>query len=337
MKVPLRQRLMDTGQWEHILTRSKELAAEDNEKAIAREESGAAQALHPEARKLHKIKLARARRASQDIVRVEVGASALGKPAGDKNKSRSRVATATKARKFLKNCLLCGKHGCVTSKCPLRGDPEELQRIEDSLRNQTVPLNLEDKRRLRLVAHLKYVDLSQRSIAYDRKNRASRTPLSRALEDLMCATPGLLTHILIEGGLLPSLAGSACTDPKCNMQRGRCTEARTLGALIVLSNSDSKIIGMRSVYYRCVTCRTKYAITQGSLVFPPVPGAYGVRKRALCYWNYVHGAPMVLTAKQLRLSEDMDSETLFLYDLQLLFVCLFVCLLSVLNEFHNVK
>ena len=108
----------------NILTRSKELAAEDNEKAIAREESGAAQALHPEARTLHKIKLARARRASQDIVQVEVGASALGKPAGDKKKSRSRVATATKARKFLKNCLLCGKHGCVTSKCPLRATPK---------------------------------------------------------------------------------------------------------------------------------------------------------------------------------------------------------------------
>ena len=33
-------------------------------------------------------------------------------------------------------------------------------------------------------------------------------------------------------------------------------------------------------------------------------GAYGCTERTLAYWNLVHGAPLLLTAKQLRISED---------------------------------
>ena len=40
---------------------------------------------------------------------------------------------------------------------------------------------------------------------------------------------------------------------------------------------------------------------------PPSPGGYGVTERTLCYWNLVHGATVVLTAKQLGLSEDTVS------------------------------
>ena len=40
------------------------------------------------------------------------------------------------------------------------------------------------------------------------------------------------------------------------------------------------------------------------MIFPAAPGGYGVTERTVCYWNLVHGASKILTAKQLNLSED---------------------------------
>ena len=48
-----------------------------------------------------------------------VAAPAVPARAPFKNRA-TRGVVASKARKFTKNCLLCGEHGCVTSKCPLR-------------------------------------------------------------------------------------------------------------------------------------------------------------------------------------------------------------------------
>ena len=93
-------------------------------------------------------------------------------------------------------------------------------------------------------------------------------------------------------------------NPKCKESIGKSwCDSMTLGALRIASKAY-KTITKRSVFYRCVTCRMKYAINRGSLVFPPVAGGYGVTERILAYWNLVHGASATFTGKQLNLSED---------------------------------
>ena len=92
---------------------------------------------------------------------------------------------------------------------------------------------------------------------------------------------------------------------KCNKHESYGTlNAHTLGMLRCSNRAIHGSVTIRSVFYRCVTCRMRYAINRGSLAFPCVPGGYGVRERCLCYWNLIHGASPILTVKQLELSED---------------------------------
>ena len=51
--------------------------------------------------------------------------------------------------------------------------------------------------------------------------------------------------------------------------------------------------------------QVRYSVNRGSLTFPPEQGGYGVKERTLCYWNHVHGAPLLLTHRQTKLSEDV--------------------------------
>ena len=93
-------------------------------------------------------------------------------------------------------------------------------------------LTAEEKRKLRFVAYLKYVNVSHRSAAYDSRKRAIRTFLERA-------SPGKLAKMLLADGALVALTGA------------RCTAAwRTR----VASKKQHTSITKDSVFYRCLTC-----------------------------------------------------------------------------------
>ena len=110
--------------------------------------------LHPEARKLHAINLAVAQR---EVLEVGVAEAALQlvEPPHRRPTKRRRALTHSKAAKFLKSCLLCGRHGCCASKCDMRKGMAALQCEEDRLKAKD-GLTAEEKRKLRLqIPHLK--------------------------------------------------------------------------------------------------------------------------------------------------------------------------------------
>jgi hypothetical protein len=117
----MRHHLELAGAWEQTLQRARELAVADAHKTIAVEETGQAQGMHEEVRGLHLINLQKGREVLTEGGGAIVAVGAPGAQAKAKAKSRStRALVASRAKKNIKQCLLCGKHGCVASKCPLR-------------------------------------------------------------------------------------------------------------------------------------------------------------------------------------------------------------------------
>ena len=216
----------------------------------------------------------------------------------------SRAQTASKARRFLKNCMICGRYGCIVSKCPLRNDLEILS--EEAARlSRKQALDPAEKRRRQLIARLKYTNVSQRTKDFDAGVRKFRAVTERSFTELACAPPGGLGKMLVQYGALANLQGLACVNPRCLELNGYGFEnAHTLGQMCSICGVEERVVGTRSVWHRCVTSRMRYAINRGSKAFPPMTGGYGIRERSMCYWNMVHGASVFLTAKQTKLSED---------------------------------
>ena len=299
---PIKEELIKQGLWEKVLADGRDIAAARRAKTVEQQETGEAQKLHPNVHALHRINLQRALEEKDEApLQPIVAASVVAAPTVSR---RSRKFVRSRAEKHVKQCLLCGKHGCVTSKCPLRTDMERLLQEEQRLKELAV-LDPTERRRRKLIAHLKYVNLSQRSKAYENRKRASRTAISRSFSELDRATPGGLAVMIIEDGPLQSLTGAPCVSSQCHKYPDLgFLNARTLGVLRMSSRQQYSCVSIKSVFYRCITCSAKYAINRGSKVYPPKAGGYGPTERTLCYWNKVHGAPPLLTAKQLRLSED---------------------------------
>lgn len=167
------------------------------------------------------------------------------------------------------------------------------------------PTDPVERERRKLIAHLKYTNIDQRTREYEQRRRATRTNLVRSFAELNRATPAELVVTLIEDGLLCKLKGAPCVHPSCEkFPASGYMDDRTIGCLRATSVAKASSIEARNVFYRCVTCRNKITVNQGSIIYPPGRGGFGVTERTLAYWNMVHGAPMTLTAKQLRLSED---------------------------------
>ena len=289
------------------MTRAAELKVADQMKTFAREESGAKASMHKDLRALHEVNLAQFREegVGDSVVQMQ---SVPGPRIANKTNRKYRALVASKATKHVKNCLLCGRHGCVQSTCAKRSDQQWLaqENIRLLVLTQLTPL---EKRRRKLIAHIKYTNISQRSAEYNSRRRASRTCISWSFCDFHQASHMELVLMHIEDGCLQNLSGAPCVNPKCEDGKGywgtHHVYSRTLGKLRAASKGTHRTITLRSVFYRCLMCRMRYSVNRGSLTFPPEQGGYGVKERTLCYWNHVHGAPLLLTHRQTKLSEDV--------------------------------
>ena len=251
----MKENLQLAGVWQQTLDRAHELALKDAGKTIVAEETGASQSYHPAVRQLHDINLGRARALLSRPEGAIVAAPAA--PSKPQPKSRaSRAMVASKARKFTKNCLLCGKHGCVTSKCPLRTRLDFLEQEHKKLVGQE-QLSPEEKRRRKLIAHLKYVNIKQRSREYEERSRSARVPVARSFSRLHRASPGVLVGMLTEDGLLQNLSGMRCVNPRCKAIGATgfsLADDGVLGALRCASKNVHETVTVDSVFYRCIWC-----------------------------------------------------------------------------------
>lgn len=208
------------------------------------------------------------------------------------------LVAAPQAREHLTNCLVCGLSECNSQNCIFRTT------VQASVQQQN-PLKTP---RHKLESHLKYTNTTQRTQPYDKKRRTARNAVLRSFTELDRATPGELAAILIEDGLLSDLSGTFCVHSSCSEHTSAgYTNDRKLGHLCATNCKLFAAASSKNAYYRCVTCRNRVAINRGSIIYPPLAGAYGVKERTLAYWNLIHGASLTLTANQLRLSNDCVS------------------------------
>lgn len=165
--------------------------------------------------------------------------------------------------------------------------------------------DLEGRKRRRLVSHMKYTNIEQRSPEYELKKRYSRKQVKRSFQDLDRATPVQLAKMLIKDGILVHLGGAPCVNTSCSeTNNSGYLSKKTLGSLRATSIKQCSRMFSKNVCYRCVSCRNRVPVNRGSAIFPSIPGGYGVKERALSYWNLIHGASIPFTAAQLGLSND---------------------------------
>lgn len=302
-KPTLKQMLIEEGLWERCVADAIKLRAGKESKTKSIEASGEAQSMHPQVRELHDMNLAVIQEAEGNP--AETFIAVVQASTRSERKSKRQRATATRASKFLKNCLLCGHHGHVTSSCSKRTDEEYLA-VEERRLQETEDLSRIEKRRRKLIAHLKYTNIEQRTAAYEARNRhAARVPVMRSFSELDRATPSELVCMHLKDGLLMSLEGLPCPVEACAEEKTTgCSQDSVLGQLRTTSKAMYATVTRRSVWYACLKCRRPVPVNRGSAIFPVAIGGYGVTQNTLCYWNCVHGATQTFTALQLGLSED---------------------------------
>ena len=150
----LKAELVQAGVWDRILAEGLARRKKKATNTLDIEQTGAAQAFHPEARALQNINFKRAAEDLDTPAPLTAVVSVSDEVAPAHRTRATRAATASKARKYLKNCHLCGRYGCETRKCPMRSDMQWLVQEEEQLLTRAVLDPLEMRRR-KLIAHLK--------------------------------------------------------------------------------------------------------------------------------------------------------------------------------------
>ena len=184
----LKAELQKAGVWDKVLRRGKELLSERAQRCADKANRGETSSMHPQVAALNKIEILRGDMDLHGVAELPANDSAAPTPSQN-IKKRARSDRASRATRFLKNCLLCGQHGHVWSTCPTRSDMQLLQMEEDRLAKLDNLSALECRRR-KLIAHLKYTCLDTRTKAYEaRCSQRSRAPVARSFRELDRALP----------------------------------------------------------------------------------------------------------------------------------------------------
>jgi hypothetical protein len=302
-KVFLKRALEETGIMEELHKIGVAQATEEALKVVADELSGKMSSQHRETRKLHAVRLDKARallgsstKAAEDGGCTEAIVPATG---GSKKERKPRKHGGSRGKKMLQHCWNCGSPDHKIRSCPTR--PEELRIVQIEQKCRGLILK-EFKREAKLVTHLKYVQLVQRSRAYEeRALQRSLVEEQRSQIELLRATPFEFCSLCIEDRLLRNLKNTPCVHPDC---KTTYEEKGVLGDLKFSKNPKDRDASMANVWYRCDTCRRKTSVLTGSLLFPP--GGHGMKSVTLgvcCMWNCVEGASVTYTCKQLKLKK----------------------------------
>ena len=159
----------------------------------------------------------------------------------------------------------CVPHGLYRPHIAARGSEAIVRRAK-----------LQDRRLAKLISRLKYTRISQRSSLYDRRQRQlSRVSMRTSFLRLARAPPKLMASMCISDGLLCDLSGAACPNPKCGATANGMHQAEAkLGRLVSTRAhiGEARNVCVRSVFYRCLSCRARVRINHGSALYGSVGG-----------------------------------------------------------------
>ena len=253
---------------------------------------------HPEIKKLHKIRLERARQLLEKETPTcsQVGTDLALVPVVPRGVPL-RPRAGSQGFMMLQHCWNCGSADHKLSTCPTKPEALQLVALEKKMRAIVASQN---KQETHLRTHFKYVQLVQKSAAYSAR-KAQRTSVveARCQIDLIRASPKEFCRMCIGDGLLHDLEGAPCFSDKCKADAG---EEGVLGPMSDSNSSGIRDVTRDSVWYRCTVCQRKRRVISVSLLFRPVGGnVKSMSYAVLSMWNCVEGASITYTCKQLNL------------------------------------
>lgn len=158
----------------------------------------------------------------------------------------------SKAEVLLSHCRYCGMQGHRTPTC------RRLEKdAKDPLKSRpTGVVKLLERRRWRLVAHMKYTWLQNRTQEYEGKPvKRCRASVVRSGDELTRMTVQEFCQCLFADHLLFNLEGNPCTNPGCAAKPGKFSvgQPRVLGPWKVLTAVAKavKSVGPHVAVYRC--------------------------------------------------------------------------------------
>ena len=224
---------------------------------------------------------------SADVMPTAVRAVA-GMP-GRRKLARSQKS---RARQMLAHCSHCGSWRHKTPRCPdllASGSPDEGNLVEFA--------KVRNKRKRKLVAHLKYTNIDQRCGVYE--GRPPKRARARACRTFL--EYSRFAAVLTVDGLLVDMTGAPCPHPKCLETKVVFNKERVLGKLTSLTKCESPEINACSVYRRCKACRNRCPVNYGN---PLLSGTTNVTQGVLAIWNAVHGVSLTTTCLQLGVTDE---------------------------------
>ena len=223
--------------------------------------------------------------------------------------ARKKRKTRSKAMVEIHHCVFCGSTDHNTGTCPAK---PKLPSRRIGRRGKIA--FVQNRRLAQVVSRLKYTNVGQRTKQYDqRPKQLSRAPMRTSFLRLARASPGLLTWMNIQDGLLCGLAGQPCPNPKCSEteNKGYAGEAK-LGRLVTGAGpkaANNPDISVDTVFHRCGVCRARVRVNHGSRLFRTLGGGNkGVSYMTMAFWNCAVGISLSHTCQQLDLNEKTVSE-----------------------------
>ena len=167
----------------------------------------------------------------------------------------------------------------------------------------------QNKQMAALVSRLKYTRLDVRSESYESRPRClARAPLERDFLSYSRATPGELSDMLEEDGILYNLRGVPCPRRKCQDSKveGFLSNTKTLGRRIA-KNDKGKDIQLRTVFHRCDSCSVHQHVALHNPLFRGFIGcgSKGVSYAVQAFWNCVEGISPSHSARQFNIGESL--------------------------------
>ena len=269
-RVVLKHAMEDGGIMEKAQDMAKEMKLAGAKKVLARAAAERVEDLHPEVAQLHAIQVEEALVAlGQSQPEDPAPLPAVANRSGLRGRKRRR-SKGSRGLRTLQHCWACGSVDHKTNTCQEVQAEVRLRALEKQL---VASAKEKNKRKARVVTHLKYVNLVQRTAEYDaRPAQRSLVPAARGAKALLRMDPSMFTKACIADKLILDLEGHPCVMPGCFRGSSEAAGRRVLGKLTALNDPPSLDVSTKSVWHRCKRCGSKYSVTFGSPLFPKVGG-----------------------------------------------------------------
>jgi hypothetical protein len=201
-------------------------------KLLASEENASAESRFSDVRKLRQIQLQEARETLQQDALVDCASGAAQSLVSAlkvkrKRGRKPRPSQGSQGEKLLKHCWACGSVDHRTDTCKQVSAEAKLRALE---RAAHAVVKLENRVKAKLVTHLKYVGIGQRTEEYENraKHSASVRP-EKTLKELLRMWPLSMHSYCVENELLEDLKGTPCIVPACYSGDSEPVRQRVLG------------------------------------------------------------------------------------------------------------